>query len=251
MVSCDYQFPVGSAMQKAVLEGIFILSSCWGGRFVKVNHLLKMKFMKTTIFLITLGLVSTTTFAQQSDVKVAQNTTVSSTIKTEKTDAKATVAQNAEAAAKTTAGEAAKEGTKIAQSTKSTAENRLNQAGSKTKNAVNNTDVSVAVRTTSSADVNDSKALSVGNNSDVTLQKNIKGADVGKTEQKVESDGTNTLQKTNSNMKAVSARSQSTLKSNTNAISAKAVSTKSSITTAVKPKPVNASTHIKAIAVVK
>jgi hypothetical protein len=230
---------------------IFIFSSCWGNTFVEINHLLKTKFMKTTIFLITLGLVSTTTFAQQSTVKVAEATNASSSIKAENTGAATGGTQNAAASVNATAGEAAKETSKIAQSTKSAAEQRLNQASTNTKNKVSNTNANVSVQAATSANAGDNNAVSHSTNTDVILQKNIKGADIVKTEQKLENSSTSALQKTGTSMKETSASSQSALKSNTNKISGKTIAARSTGKTALKTSSVNAAAHTRVMTGIK
>lgn len=216
--------------------------------------LLKTKFMKTTILLITFGLVSATTFAQQSTVNAAGSGSSSSSVKTDKTNGKIGVTGtagangNSDAAGKTTEG-----AVKAVDKTKAAAKAKIKEAGNEAKSTVNSTNASASIQATSSvngsanAGDKDNSALSVKSNNDVMLEKEVKGADAVKTMEKVENTATAGVEKTSSKIKAGSAQLKSAVKGN----AGKTVSTVSTVKTALQTKPVKAAVHTKTIAGVK
>lgn len=155
------------------------------------------------------------------------------------------------------AGKAAKKTAEVVQNTKATAEGAINGVGNRAKDVVNNTNAFVSLQATSSSEgaVNtsnkDNNALSVKHNSAMMLEKEIKGENIVKAEQKLENTAVNGLQKTDSRIKAGSAKAQSDIKSNTQAVSGTAVSAKSSTKTMLKSKPVKAAVNTKTITGVK
>lgn len=211
--------------------------------------------MKTTILLMALGLASTTGFAQQATLKAKESAGSSSTITAEKTAIKTSVSGNGEAAIHSDA--AVKKTTEAVQKTKSAAETKITETGNEAKSAVNNTNASVSVQTNSSlnGDINagnkNNDVLSVKNNSDVMLQKEIKGASVMTAEQSLESAAVNGLHKTSKEVKAGSVKATSAIRSNAAKISGTGLSAGSSVKSALKTKPLNAVVGSKTIAGLK
>ncbi|MGN6437215.1 MAG: hypothetical protein ACTHMM_11805 [Agriterribacter sp.] len=214
--------------------------------------------MKTTILLITFGLVSATTFAQQSTVNATGSGSSSSEVKTDKTNGKIGVTGTAGAMANSeAAGKTAEGAVKAADKTKAAAEAKIKEAGNEAKNTVKNTNASASIQATSSvngsanAGDNGNNALAVKSNNDVMLKKEIKGADVVKAVEKVENTAAAGVEKTSGKIKAGSAQVKSAVKSNAGKISGKTVSTVATVKTALQAKPVKAAVHTKTITGVK
>ena len=138
----------------------------------------------------------------------------------------------------------------VARDTKDAAEGAVSEAGNKAKAIANNTNASVSLQAISSSDVDakkDNNALSVKNNSDVMMEKEIKGENIVKAEQKLENTAVAGLQKTDKSIKSGLANAQSNIKNTTDPVSNRTVAAKSGVQTILKSKPVKAAVNTKTI----
>ncbi|WP_114791418.1 hypothetical protein U0035_00840 [Niabella yanshanensis] len=138
----------------------------------------------------------------------------------------------------------------LAQDTKDAAEGAVNEAGNKAKVIASNTNASVSLEAISSSGVavkKDNNALSAKNNIDVTMEKEIKGENIVKAEQKLENTAIEGLHKAEKTIKSGSANAQSHIKNTTDPVSKSAVAAKSGVQTMLKSKPIKAAVNTKTI----
>ncbi|MFT3750476.1 MAG: hypothetical protein QM768_19340 [Agriterribacter sp.] len=209
--------------------------------------------MKTTILSIAFGLITTTIFAQESNVNSSGSLSAVQAVKADKVAANG----NAEAILSAEApGKVIKKTKKAIHKTKSGAETTLKETSDVTKEAVSNTNASASVQSKSSLNStatpgnNNNAALSVKSKNSVTVEKEIKGKDVAKAAGKVEVTADGGLKKAGSKIKTSSAEMQSALKSE-GTMTAKPLSAKPAVTTILKSRPVKAGIRTKAIAGVR